>query len=772
MKIRTKLILFIFLIFALMVVAGVWRAEYSVRSGFKEQVLSNIRVIAEVNGSTYFAFVGKLKRLTLDWSSDNRIKELAETIVSTGTPSPVRAQAVNDFTAYLNTKKMPYDRSVTIVDLLDARGIVVASSRPERIGIDEGREERLIGTLHFEKAIKGQFGEVFARSVIFEPDEDDDPVFHITTRLFSPKLGAGDSFVPLPAVLLVHFSSLQELTDLLRGEVSPTPDGNISRKGFTQSFNTSEIYLVNKDYLVVTPVRQRKTIGDNMRISTKPVIECLQNKNEITEEYVNHRGIPVLGASTCIAEDGLVLVQEIETGEAYSFFAEFLRQLIYTGSTIFIIALLTALLVMRPIFRRIAGIARAAERVSRGDLTAVAPDGNKDEIGALARSFNNMTTRLRELYTDLETKVRERTRQIEEDKEKDEALLESIGEGIIASDTDGRIIKVNRAAERTLGWTEHELIGNIFPEMVPAYDEHNEMIPAIKRPVLTALKRRVPVSLIADFSKKDGGRVPVSVITSPVTVEREIIGTITAFRDITKEREIEKMRTDLLSLASHQLRTPLSGTKWLIETLRKGIHGPLTKEQGEYIEEIYKINERMTGLVSDMLSALRIESGIESFSREVISVSSLFDAIATTMVPVAQGKNIALHFSREKSISLTIPREILRNILESFISNAIVYSSPGTEVIVNVTESKDAITFSVKDFGIGIPKDEQAGIFNRFYRASNARAVNTRGTGLGLYISIMLAKKVGATVAFESEENKGSTFYVKIPKESEGKEEE
>lgn len=765
MSIRTKFIVFLGIIFISLTAGIIAYFHYFIRASFKEQILNNLLVLAEENESTYLAFIEQLRTLSINWSSDYYIKELAGKITDQSLPSASRAQAVRDFGDYLRDKKMLYNKSVIIVDMIDEKGIVVASSHESRIGIDEATEEREHHVTYFLKTLTADFGQAFARNLVFEENESPEPMFHVTTRLFSNTLDTEEKFVPLPAVLLVHFVSLPQLTGLLRGTDEGIRSEALTNKGFVQSFKTSEVYLVNKDHILVTPIRGKEIVDYQTHIDTNPVEECFDNRKEIVGEYRNQSGTQVFGVSMCLPNDGVVLIKELDVSEAYELFDSLLKKSVVAGILVFLIIITMIHLSTRTPFRKIALISDASGKVARGDFTASIPASGKDEFSMLAVAFNTMTARLRELYANLEAKVLERTRQIKEVSEKDEALLASIGEGIVASDREGRITKVNRAAERILGQTENELVGKIVPEVIPLYNERNELIPMSENPAITVPKHGTQISLIAELIKKNDGRIPISALISPVTIGGVIVGTITAFRDITKEREIEKMRTDLLSLASHQLRTPLSGTKWLIETLRKGIHGSLTKEQSEYIEEIYKINERMTGLVSDMLSALRVESGVESFPREIISVSSLFDAIATSMVPVAQGKNITLRFNKERIIPFTTVREVICNILESFVSNALVYSPSGTEVIVDVTESEGAVTFSVKDSGIGIPKNEQEGIFSRFYRASNARAVNTRGTGLGLYISAMLAKKIGATVAFESEEHKGSTFYVKVPKE-------
>lgn len=767
MKLRSKFILFLSILFVfLFAVAFVYVYSF-VRTSFKDQTLNNLFVLSEEKEATYFTFLKQLKTVGSNWSSDFYIKELSEKIVDQSLPSTVRTKAVHDFSSYLRDKKMRYDASVIMVDLLDERGIVVASSREDRIGLDEGAEEREHQAIYFSKAIMADFGQAFARNLVIEKDEFPNPMFHITTRMFSNTLNEEGVFAPLPAVLLVHLDSLPLLTDLLRGTVKETTEEALTNTGFIQNFKTSDIYLVNKNRLLVTPTRIQETPDFQTYITTEPIEKCFKNgSEEFIGEYVNHYGVRVFGASMCLPNEEIVIMNEISTIEAYEFFNALLAKSIVAGIFIFFSITIVVFLVIRAPFRKISLIADAAGRVARGDFTANIPAKGTDEFSMLAEAFNIMTGRLQKLYRSLETKVSERTLQLKQSVTETEALIGSIGEGIIATDNKGTIIKANRITEKMFGWRADELIGRAFHEALPAYNEKGDPILMKDDVVLSVILTNTSTALTALLVKKDGTQLPVSMIVTPVILGNRTIGTIASMRDITKEREIEKMRIDLLSLASHQLRTPLSGTKWLIETLRKGIHGSLTKEQDEYLEEIYKINERMTGLVSDMLSALRIENGLDSFTRETVSVSSLFDAIEELMIPAARKKNIVIRFTkREQDISLTTARELLRNILESFISNAIVYSPQGTEVIVDVTEDKETVIFSVKDFGIGIPKKEQKDIFSRFYRASNARVVNTRGTGLGLYMSSMLSKKIGARVGFESEEGKGSTFFLWVPKE-------
>ena len=393
-------------------------------------------------------------------------------------------------------------------------------------------------------------------------------------------------------------------------------------------------------------------------------------------------------------------------------------------------------------------------------------DGEIDSLLLMSEDITErkeLESQVREYTKGLEEKVGERTKDIEEAKAKAEALLASLGEGMIATDKDGKLIALNPVAEKMLDLKSEAVIGKLAVDVIEAIDENNIDIPNEDRILNIALKGEPATLNTMRYKKKDDGYFPVAVTWTPVMLGGVVAGAVGIFRDITKEKELEKARGDLLSLASHQLRTPLSGTKWLIETLKKGIHGPLTPGQTEYIDELYKINERMTGLVHDMLGVLRLEGGEAKTKKEDTSTKNLIETVFETMRGVAESKQVAIRAREDTDYTINTDPLLLQNILESLVGNAINYSESGREVTLHVEQKPLWLIFSVKDSGIGIPKGEQQQIFERFYRASNAKTFDTRGSGLGLYIASMLAKKIGAHLSFESEEGKGSTFYVHLP---------
>jgi len=215
---------------------------------------------------------------------------------------------------------------------------------------------------------------------------------------------------------------------------------------------------------------------------------------------------------------------------------------------------------------------------------------------------------------------------------------------LVATGKDGNIVLVNHSFETLLGWKESEVQGKFLSQVVPMTDEKGNPLPELERLMNRVLKEPNFTTQNATmyYRRKDGTLIPVSVTVSPVISDKNIVGAVEVFYDITKEKEIEKLRTDFLSLASHQLRTPLSGTKWLIETLRKKILGKMNKKQKEYLDQIYQSNERMIKLVSDMLNELMLENGVMAIKKQEVSVFKIYEELLLMMEPAAREKGVAL----------------------------------------------------------------------------------------------------------------------------------
>lgn len=659
---------------------------------------------------------------------------------------------------------MPFDKTIFLADLLDKNGIVIASTKHDRIGKNEMAEETEHGKVHdIQATLNSKFGEAFFGTILLDGDESPKPSLSLTVKFFEP--GEGEMREPLDLVLLVYYSNVDEIADILGSGTNiytgvSALAGRRTRAALLNEYRTSTLYLVNNDKYLVTPSRATQDVKVKQKVDTLPVRECLEKGREISEEYDNYQGVRVLGASMCFQKEGTVVLVEIEKQEIFEPLTKLVRYTTIVGATAFVFGIVIIVLFLKRPLERIDDIVAVAKKVEGGDLNVSIHTRAKDEIGYLSLSFNTMIDSIRKTQKDL----RASKHRAEEEKAKDDALLASLGEGMVATDKSGNIIAINYTAEEMLGWKADEVIGKKAIDVWSMLDEDGNEISPEQRPITLATVGTTTITSTLMYGRRHDGYFPVDITVNPVMLDKKVIGSIAVFRDITKEKELERTRGDLLSLASHQLRTPLSGTKWLIETLKSGLHGPLTPGQVEYLNEIYKINERMTALVHDMLGVLRMEGDVVKAKSEEVSIKDLMATLFETFHSVAESKGMKIELPKNADYTISTDSLLLRNILESFIANAINYSErDGGNVVMNIEQKNSELIFSVKDSGIGIPRSEQRQIFERFYRASNAKTFDTRGSGLGLYIASMLAKKIGALISFESEEGKGSTFYVRVP---------
>jgi signal transduction histidine kinase len=227
--------------------------------------------------------------------------------------------------------------------------------------------------------------------------------------------------------------------------------------------------------------------------------------------------------------------------------------------------------------------------------------------------------------------------------------------------------------------------------------------------------------------------------------------------------ELDKAKNDFVSLASHQLRTPLTATKWVSEELLLP-PAPLSDERKDhYLRQIHASNERMIRLVNQLLDASRIGFGTLAYKPEEVHVDDVLELMLRDITPEIKNSGVKLETKVDKRLPVIhMDRTWVQVILQNLVSNALRYSQPGQSVIVSITNQNNEILIKVKDSGCGIPMSQQSKIFTKLFRADNARQLVGEGSGLGLYITKALVEQVGGKIWFESAENKGTTFYVKL----------
>jgi PAS domain S-box-containing protein len=347
-----------------------------------------------------------------------------------------------------------------------------------------------------------------------------------------------------------------------------------------------------------------------------------------------------------------------------------------------------------------------------------------------------------------------------------EALFTSIGDGAVSTDEFGRITRVNPAAQELLGYSEEELIGTWFPKQIVAVTFEDTQINLIDRAVTKAFLTGKPVTDKMYYRRKNGQKIPVAVNVSPIILNGKPLGAIEVFRDITFEQEVDRMKSEFISLASHQLRTPLSAIKTYTHMLYDGYMGSLNRDQKQALNTIIGASNRMNELLSTLLNITRMESGVIAITPKSLQIDKLASEVLNDLAHMANSKAIKLELKTKGNYSLNIKTDslIVKEVLSNLVSNGIKYTPDNGNVTVTVRPRRTDIVIEVTDSGWGIPEFAQDQIFSKFFRAQNIVKRETTGTGLGLYLVKGLLDALGGEIWFSSKENKSTTFYFSLPR--------
>ena len=400
---------------------------------------------------------------------------------------------------------------------------------------------------------------------------------------------------------------------------------------------------------------------------------------------------------------------------------------------------------------------RSAEQIERGDYSARVVPSYEDEFADLARAFNHMA----DVLAARENVLREQNQTLASVNHRFEAVLNAANDGIAMLDTDGCFVLVNRRFGELLGTRAPLLLHHTLEEARPLLIEKLSHRLAALAPTET---RAVSEEIIA-LDEPD--RRFLQFYTAPVAgVDgSEVIGRIIALRDITRERELDKMKTDFISVVSHELRTPLTSIKGYTDLLLSGAAGDNSEIQAEFLGIIQLSTTRLSNLINDILDISRIESGTLKIKHEPIDYRHLVADTLRLMKAAADAKDVSM----DAALPETIPpvrgdADKVTQVLTNLVSNAIKYTPEGGWVKVSLEVTGDtSVTTCVADSGIGVAPEDQPKLFQKFFRADNSSTREAGGTGLGLVIAKTLIELMGGTIWLESEPNRGSKFYFTLP---------
>jgi signal transduction histidine kinase len=233
-------------------------------------------------------------------------------------------------------------------------------------------------------------------------------------------------------------------------------------------------------------------------------------------------------------------------------------------------------------------------------------------------------------------------------------------------------------------------------------------------------------------------------------------------------KEVDQMKTEFISVASHQMRTPLSATKWVLRMILDGDLGSLNAQQHEMLNKGYQTNERMILLINDLLNVSRIEEGRFQYRFVHMSLEEVMESVIQEMAETINKKEVKFDYHKPKTNmpKVNIDPQKIRLVLQNLIDNALKYTAPGGKITVEINQDTSRLICSITDNGVGIPHDQQKRIFSKFFRADNVIRMQTDGSGLGLFIVRNIIEKHQGSIWFDSTEGRGTTFYFALPIES------
>jgi PAS domain S-box-containing protein len=567
---------------------------------------------------------------------------------------------------------------------------------------------------------------------------------------------------------------------------------------------TGETYLVNNDYRRITPSRFLASLLEGEFIEERNVRECFLHRDDVVQEVVRAdnellKGKGYLGEDSFLAHaympelDWCVLAN-ISQEEALRPLGNLSRFLYISGFAVIAISYLMIIWVSRKITKPIVNLRKGVELIEKGEREYRVGTDARDEIGDLSRAFDKMTLTISESESEIDKKVMSQTADISEKKkkieeqqmatlniledverERDKAeslagdlekfrlAVENTSDHIAIANPDGIVVYVNKSMKKDLGFSDKEIAsGKIGAEVLWKGLMDDEFYQSVWE---TIREEKKVFSGEMKNKKASGAEYESMISISPIlNKEGKILFFVSIERDITREKEVDKAKTEFVSLASHQLRTPLSAVNWYAEMLLSGDAGKITKKQKQYIDEIYTGNQRMVELVNALLNVSRIELGTFSIDPRSTNIVEIFNDAISELKQQIKDKSIKVKTIFDKSLpEISLDHNLMNIVFQNLLSNAVKYTPEKGKVEVEISNDKRDMLIRISDNGYGIPREQHDRIFEKLFRADNVREKETDGTGLGLYIVKSIIDQSGGRVWFESEEGKGTDFYVSIP---------
>ena len=367
--------------------------------------------------------------------------------------------------------------------------------------------------------------------------------------------------------------------------------------------------------------------------------------------------------------------------------------------------------------------------------------------------------------------VKKMASELSEVANRSEIVINAIGDGVIAIDTQGIIQLINPAAQEILGWGKQDALMLNYKSILQLTDLNNNPLDPVDDPIQQVLNTNQQIrSKTLTLITKSGKKITTSLVVSPIGDMGS--GIITVFRDMTKEKAEEREQAEFISTASHEMRTPVASIEGYLGLALNPNTAQIDAKARDFIMKAHEAAQHLGRLFQDLLDVSKSEDGRMTSLPKVVDIIPFAETITQGLQEKAREKGLTLTFipttnRSQKTITpvyfVNQDNDHIREVLDNLIENAIKYT-PAGEVAVDVTGSDDKVVISIKDSGLGIPNEDVPHLFQKFYRVDNTDRQQIGGTGLGLYLSRRLAEAMQGRLWVESVHGKGSTFFMELPR--------
>ena len=417
---------------------------------------------------------------------------------------------------------------------------------------------------------------------------------------------------------------------------------------------------------------------------------------------------------------------------------------------ILIFFVISLLFILNRFLKPLKEIIFACQEIKKGNLNVKIPVFAGTKIGELSETFNATIKSLRRFNVYL-NEARLKT---EEEKNKTLDIINNFSDGLLVFNRERCLALINPQAKEFLNVESEEVVNKHISE-IHKFGDFGKLIDLLGEEKKEMFREELIIrkNLVLEVSA-------IFIMRG-----RERTGRLVSLHNITREKMIENMKTEFVSISAHQLRTPLSAIKWTLRMLLDGDLGAVTEKQKEFLEKTYKSNERMITLINDLLNVTRIEEGRYIFKVFLFDIQEICQTVADSFREMAKQRNIKLVFQQpdEKLPKVKLDKEKITLAIQNLVENALKYTPCNGEVTISLKSANMKAELCVKDTGIGVPKDQLDRVFSKFFRGANVLKINTEGTGLGLYIARNIVEAHKGRIWFQSKEGQGSTFCFSLP---------